>query len=116
LSYRPRRQWLFRFQSDCHQGFDNMKKIIASLVTTGFALVSAQAFAQASAAEAASAAAPAAASAAKPAAASAAKASAASAAKPNHAREHKHLQHHGKHAATEEAASAAGTDDKGAPH
>lgn len=70
-----------------------MKKIIASLVTASVALISVQAFAQASAA------APAA-----PAAASA----------PVKAKKaHKQLKHHGKRAAVEQAASAAGTADKG---
>ncbi|CAG4906378.1 hypothetical protein [Paraburkholderia saeva] len=65
-----------------------MKKIIASLVAASFALVSFQAFAQ-------DASAPAAASAAKP--------------------KHKQLKTHGKKAHVSEAASAAGTNDKGAP-
>jgi Ni/Co efflux regulator RcnB len=65
-----------------------MKKIIASLVAASFALVSFQAFAQ-------DASAPAAASTAKP--------------------KHKQLKTHGKKANVSEAASAAGTNDKGAP-
>jgi hypothetical protein len=67
-----------------------MKKVIASLATAALALVSVQAFAQAS-----DAAAPAAASTAKP------------------AKHHKKLKTHGKRAAVSEAASAAGTNDKG---
>ena len=70
-----------------------MKKVIASLATVAFALVSTQAFAQAS-----NAAAPAAASAAKP------------------AKQHKKLKTHGKRANVSEAASAAGTNDKGSPN
>ncbi|WJF90517.1 hypothetical protein QS306_02200 [Paraburkholderia bonniea] len=70
-----------------------MQKIIASLITTIVALGSIQAFAQASDA--------------------AAPAAAASAAKPKHS--HKHLKTHGKRASVSEAASAAGTNDKGAP-
>jgi hypothetical protein len=66
-----------------------MKKIIASLVTASLALVSVQAFAQAS-----DAAAPAA------------------MAKPKHT--HKQLKTHGKRAGVSTAASAAGTNDKGA--
>jgi hypothetical protein len=69
-----------------------MKKIIASLVTASVALISVQAFAQ----DAASGAAPAAASA--PAKAK---------------KQHKQLKQHGKRAHVEQAASAAGTADKG---
>jgi hypothetical protein len=64
-----------------------MKKVIASLATAAFALVSVQAFAQASDATA-------------PAAASATK-------------HHKKLKTHGKRAKVSAAASAAGTNDKG---
>lgn len=67
-----------------------MKKIIASLIAASFALVSFQAFAQ-------DASAPAAATAAKP------------------AHKHKQLKTHGKRAKVSEAASAAGTSDKGTP-
>ncbi|WP_133649522.1 hypothetical protein [Paraburkholderia flava] len=67
-----------------------MKKIIASLATVAFALVSVQAFAQASDA--------------------AAPAAAASTPK----KHHKQLKHHGKRAKVQDAASAAGTADKGA--
>ncbi|RQH05973.1 hypothetical protein [Paraburkholderia dinghuensis] len=72
-----------------------MKKMIASLVTASVALISVQAFAQATEAAPAS-----------PAAAAPAKAK----------KEHKQLKHHGKRAAVEEAASAAGTADKGQPN
>jgi Ni/Co efflux regulator RcnB len=65
-----------------------MKKIIASLVAASFALVSFQAFAQDASAPAAT-----------------------SAAKPKHT--HKQLKTHGKKAHVSEAASAAGTNDKG---
>jgi hypothetical protein len=68
-----------------------MKKIIASLVTAAVALVSVQAFAQASGATA-------------PAATAKAK-------KP-----HKQLKTHGKRSGVSAAASAAGTNDKGAPN
>ena len=68
-----------------------MKKIIASLVTASLALVSVQAFAQASDA--------------------AAPAAAASAPKKHHI---KKLKTHGKRAPVSAAASAAGTNDKGA--
>lgn len=69
-----------------------MKKIIASLATVAIALVSVQAFAQAS-----DAAAP-----------------AAAASTPTPKKHHKQLKHHGKRAKVQEAASAAGTADKGA--
>ena len=68
-----------------------MQKVIVSLATVAFALVSVQAFAQAS-----DAAAP------------------ASAAKP--AKQHRKLKTHGKRANVSEAASAAGTNDKGSPN
>ncbi|HVE08056.1 MAG TPA: hypothetical protein VNE00_12455 [Paraburkholderia sp.] len=68
-----------------------MKKIIAALVAASFALLSAQAFAQGS-----DAAAPAA------------------TAKPK--KQHKQLKTHGKRAGVSTAASAAGTNDKGAPN
>jgi hypothetical protein len=68
-----------------------MKKIIVSLVTAAFALVSVQAFAQASGAA--------------PAPASATK---------KHT--HKQLKTHGKRANVSTAASAAGTNDKGQPN
>jgi hypothetical protein len=68
-----------------------MQKVIVSLATVVFALVSVQAFAQAS-----DAAAP------------------ASAAKP--AKQHRKLKTHGKRANVSEAASAAGTNDKGSPN
>jgi hypothetical protein len=77
-----------------------MKKIIASLVTASVALISVQAFAQASAA------APAAAAASAPAATAAS-------APAKVKKAHKKLKHHGKRAAVEEAASAAGTAGKG---
>jgi hypothetical protein len=69
-----------------------MKKIIASLVTAAFALVSVHAFAQAS--------------------------DAAPAAAPKTAKKHtnKQLKTHGKRANVSAAASAAGTNDKGAPN
>jgi hypothetical protein len=67
-----------------------MKKIIAALVAASFALVSVQAFAQAS---------------------DAAPAAPAKAKKP-----HKQLKTHGKRAGVSAAASAAGTNDKGAPN
>jgi len=70
-----------------------MKKIIASLVTASVALISVHAFAQAS---------------------EAAPAAAASPAKVKKA--HKQLKHHGKRTAVEQAASAAGTADKGQPN
>ncbi|MGH8777908.1 hypothetical protein [Paraburkholderia sp.] len=70
-----------------------MKKIIASLATVAIALVSVQAFAQASD--------------------TAAPAAAASMPKKHH--KIKTLKHHGKRAKVQEAASAAGTADKGTP-
>ncbi|WP_153099182.1 hypothetical protein [Paraburkholderia hayleyella] len=69
-----------------------MKKSIVPLITAVLALGSVQVFAQASGTVA-----PAAASAAKP------------------AHHYKHLKTHGKRASVSEAASAAGTNDKGAP-
>jgi hypothetical protein len=71
-------------------GNSTMKKILAPLVTASIALISVQAFAQASEATPAAAAAPA-----------------------KVEKAHKQLKHHGKRAAVEEAASAAGTADKG---
>jgi hypothetical protein len=75
-------------------GEQQMKKILASLIAASVALISVQALAQeASGAGAAMA----------PAASAPAKAK----------KQHKTLKHHGKRAPTEEAASAAGTSDKG---
>jgi len=74
-----------------------MKKILASLIAASVALISAQAFAQDASA---------------PAATTATAASAPEKAK----KHHKQLKHHGKRAHVQEAASAAGTNDKGAPH
>jgi hypothetical protein len=79
-----------QFEVPFRFGDKHMKKIIASLATVAIALVSVQAFAQASDA--------------------AAPAAAASTPK----KHHKQLKHHGKRAKVQEAASAAGTADKGA--
>jgi hypothetical protein len=87
-----------------------MKKIIASLVTAGFALVSVQAFAQVPAPNVVGAAVTAAASAAMPAATSALKPNQAQAL--GHAQ--KSVEHFGKLASSAQAAAAAATDDKGA--
>ncbi|WP_213298877.1 hypothetical protein [Paraburkholderia sacchari] len=70
-----------------------MKKILASLIAASVALISAQAFAQE----------------ASGAAAAATAASAPAKAK----KQHKTLKHHGKRAPVADAASAAGTSDKG---
>ncbi|MDR3098674.1 MAG: hypothetical protein LBV73_16575 [Paraburkholderia sp.] len=71
-----------------------MKKILASLIAASVALISAQAFAQE---------------------ASGAAAVAQAASAPVKAKkQHKKLKHHGKRAPVEEAASAAGTNAKGA--
>ncbi|NLP60885.1 hypothetical protein [Paraburkholderia sacchari] len=69
-----------------------MKKILASLIAASVALISAQAFAQEASGTAAATAASAPAKAKKP---------------------HKTLKHHGKRAPVADAASAAGTSDKG---
>lgn len=86
----PCRTYSFTLIKSLRFGEKNiMKKLIASLIAASFALVSFQAFAQD------------------------ASAPAAPAAKPAH--KHKQLKTHGKRAKVSEAASAAGTADKGAP-